>query len=59
MDEFRKCEKCGETDPYPASFCMVKATGTDLAGKPCPYSREGAERMRARLAERFAASAHQ
>lgn len=52
MDEPRKCPVCGETDPYPAWFCMMRATGNAEQGKPCSYSREGNDRMKDRFAER-------
>lgn len=50
MSEPKKCPVCGETDPYPAWFCMMRATGNAAQGKPCSYSREGNERMRGRIA---------
>lgn len=40
------CPICGETDPLPQSVCLPKLTGDAEPGKPCPWSLEGAERMR-------------
>lgn len=54
MDEPKKCPVCGETDPYPAWFCMLRATGNAKQGEPCSYSREGNERFSARFNKRAA-----
>ena len=44
-DQPKQCPVCGETDPYPAWFCLMRAIGNAKQGEPCTYSREGKERM--------------
>lgn len=45
MPARRRCPVCGETNPYPAWFCLPRAIGEAEKGKPCSYSVEGNARM--------------
>lgn len=56
MAENRPCTICGETDPYPASLCLAKITGCAERDKPCQYSVEGGERLRAAMEAQSAPS---
>ena len=66
MTDQRTCRVCGETDPYPASFCLAKLSGCAEPGEPCQYSVQGQAHLTASMeasAERWrlafeAAAAH-
>lgn len=45
MTDKRTCRICGETDPYPTSFCLAKLSGCAEQGKSCQYSVEGQARL--------------
>lgn len=51
MTDKRTCWICGETDPYPASFCLAKLSDCAEPGKPCQYSVEGQARLAAAMEE--------
>lgn len=50
----KKCTVCGETDPYPAWFCLPKAMMEAKRGQPCSYSVEGSKRWKKKATARLA-----
>lgn len=55
MTEKPKCPVCGETDPFPAWFCLLRIAGVAVQGESCSYSVEGAARSSQRMRARFEA----
>lgn len=55
MAKKKKCLVCGETDPYPAWFCLPKSMMQAKPGEPCSYSVEGSKRWKVKARAKLAA----